>query len=82
MSDPQRTLSAPILTPSELHLLGLAEEFHTKEMQQRSLPRTASVDEFGHYGALLATDGDPNSYWLSVGRPDALLTISPVKRRE
>ena len=53
VSDPQRTLSAPMLTPSELHFLGLAEEFHTKEMQQRSLPRTASVHEFGQYGALL-----------------------------
>ena len=34
-----------MLTPSELHFLGLAEEFHTKEMQQRSLPRTASVQQ-------------------------------------
>ena len=27
------------------------------------------------YGAQLATDGDPYSYWLSVGRPDAVLTL-------
>ena len=27
------------------------------------------------YGTYLATDGDPTTYWLSVGVPDALLTI-------
>ena len=27
------------------------------------------------HGARLATDGDRNSYWLSVGRPDAVLTV-------
>ena len=27
------------------------------------------------HGAQLATDGDATSYWLSVGRPDALLTL-------
>ena len=51
--DPQRTLSAPKLTLLELHFLGLAEEFHTEEMQKRSLPGTASVHDFGQYGALL-----------------------------
>ena len=27
------------------------------------------------HGAQLATDGDPSSYWLSVGRSDALITL-------
>ena len=27
------------------------------------------------FGAHLATDGDPHTYWLSAGRTDALLTI-------
>ena len=27
------------------------------------------------YGAQLATDGDRSSYWLSAGRPDAVLTL-------
>ena len=27
------------------------------------------------YGARLATDGDPATYWLSVGSPDALLEL-------
>ena len=53
LSEPQRTLSAPMLTPSELHFLGLADEIHSQGMPQRSLPRTASVHEFGQYGALL-----------------------------
>ena len=53
LTQPQRTLSAPMLTPSELHFLGLADEIHSQGMPQRSLPRTASVHEFGQYGALL-----------------------------
>ena len=27
------------------------------------------------HGALLATDGDSSSYWMSVGTPDAILTV-------
>ena len=32
-------------------------------------------DSGGRYGARLATDGESATYWLSVGRPDAVLTI-------
>jgi hypothetical protein len=33
------------------------------------------------HGAMLATDGDPSSYWLSVGRSDAVITIDLLTPR-
>ena len=33
------------------------------------------------YGAWLATDGDPSTYWMSVGAPDAVLTIDLAHER-
>jgi len=33
------------------------------------------------HGAQLATDGDRNSYWLSAGRPDAVLTLDLGSRK-
>ena len=36
---------------------------------------TGSGAEPARHGALLATDGDPKTFWLSVGRPDAVITV-------
>ena len=33
------------------------------------------------YGSLMMTDGDRSTYWLSVGRPDAVLTLDLGSRR-
>ena len=37
---------------------------------------SALSSEYGErYGARLATDGDPSSYWMSAGSPDTILTL-------